>query len=220
MHHATYLFLQELVNLLKENFETTFLLKCTGEALPDENRRNLLALIISKQMLKEHQNQFITSLVYNKWCREIKNLFPQERLTTYYIPPCVTAQGQIHQARGKLVSQVLNNRRKFHKLGILGKKARSSNSDQRQSPSVSNSESMNSDVQESLIWLQNSSEPWGLVIDKWDETIEERQKFIKEPTGSIEEYLKKYPYIQRPDGYKLVSFAYIFLNVRILIVIC
>lgn len=79
---------------LKENFESTFLLKYAGEALPDENRRNLLALLISKKILKEHQNEFITSGIYNKWCREIENLFHNEILTSYYIPLCVTAQGQ------------------------------------------------------------------------------------------------------------------------------
>lgn len=204
-----------LFKLLQNNFESSSLLRFVGKSLDNENARNLLASTITKEILKENKNSPITSNVYNSWIKNIKVLFPEERITTYYIPPCVTAQGITHQARGKLVSQLMNTRRKYQKLGVLDSKERKlqvrsigsqqSSSSPRPFPSLTINTTQNTNnAEEDLTWLKSSSEPWDLVQSKWKATLSERFRDLRKPVYSIEQYFDDYPALQKPQGYKLL----------------
>ncbi|XP_061723862.1 uncharacterized protein LOC133530058 [Cydia pomonella] len=113
-----------LENLLKQSLETSSLLIYKGGSLDGDATRNLLASVIAKEILNENKNSPIVGQIYFKWTKLISELFPGERTTTYYIPACTTASGAVLQARGKLVHQVLNKRRRFQQLGSLTTKKR------------------------------------------------------------------------------------------------
>lgn len=200
------------MQLLKDDFEAASLIHYVGQSLPNENARNRLALVIARNILKVNKNASVTGVVYNKWCKDIKALFPGERTTTYYIPACVTAQGNNLQARGKLVSQLLNTRRKYQKLGVLDKKSPSPSSSKLYSSTITSEPVFTEDdtgIQESLIWLEHSSAPWALVQSKWAETLGSRKTYLKDPKGCIEEYINKFPALQKPEGYTLVGCMFI-----------
>lgn len=190
------------------------MLKSIGKSLDNENARNLLASIICKDILKENKNIPVTRCVYHKWSQEIKTLFPHERATTYYIPPCVTAQGHVHQARGKLVSQLLNIRRKYQKQGVLEVKEKKVQiSDQALVNTLQSPRPLplsvdilrgTSNVEEDITWLKSSSEPWNIVQAKWNGTLKKRAKDLRQAEYSVEEYINNYPALQKPQGYKLV----------------
>lgn len=110
-----------LEKLLKNSLETSVLLNCKGGSLLGDTARNLLASTIAKEILNQ-RNTIINGTIYYKWACYIKELFPGERTTTYYVPACTTANGITLQARGKLVNQVLNKRRRLQELGALPRK--------------------------------------------------------------------------------------------------
>lgn len=82
-------------------------------SLAGDSARNLLAAVIANAILKESKDSLIRGATYYKWVNYIKDIFPGERTTTYYIPACTTANGIVLQAKGKLVHQVLNKRRRL-----------------------------------------------------------------------------------------------------------
>lgn len=200
------------MQLLKEDFGTSGLLKFVGKSLDNEHSRNLLASAICKQILKDHKNSNITKEIYHKWSKQIKEFFPNERITTYYIPPCVTAQGVTYQARGKLISQLLNLRRKYQKQGVLDikpKKLQRSESEAvkvspRPLPLTANTPN-SSNEDDDIAWLKSSSDPWTLVLAKWKGTLQKRLKELRDSDYSVEQYFKDYPALQKPQGCTLVG---------------
>lgn len=167
--------------------------------------------------------------IYFKWTKLIKELFPGERTTTYYIPACTTASGVVLQARGKLVHQVLNKRRRLQQLGCLTTKKRKReespgpcSSNPRQLPSIiDTSNVLNENVEEDLLWLQNSTEPWNLVEKKWKLTVNQRIINLrdKDKNFTIESYINNYPALKKPQGYTLVSVPGILPTYYILLLI-
>lgn len=207
---------QALENLLKQSLETSSLLIYKGGALDGDATRNLLASVIAKEILNEYRNSPIIGQIYFKWTKWINELFPGERTTTYYIPACTTASGVILQARGKLVHQVLNKRRRLQQLGTLTTKKRNreespgpSSSSPRPLPdSINTSDFLMKNVEEDLLWLKNSTQPWNLVEKKWKETAKQRIRNLhhnQDNQHTVESYLNTYPALRTPQGYTLVS---------------
>lgn len=172
--------------------------------------------MIAKEILNEYRNSPIIGQIYFKWTKWINELFPGERTTTYYIPACTTASGVILQARGKLVHQVLNKRRRLQQLGTLTTKKRNreespgpSSSSPRPLPdSINTSDFLMKNVEKDLLWLKNSTQPWNLVEEKWKETAKQRIRNLhhnQDNQHTVESYLNTYPALRTPQGYTLVS---------------
>lgn len=186
-----------------------------GGSLDGDSARNLLASTIAKEVLNQHKNSQIGGAIYFKWANLIKELFPGERTTTYYIPACTTASGTVLLARGKLVHQVLNTRRRLQQLGALTSKRKRSREN---SPAPSSSSSVSShlpvesniydeNIENDLQWLRNSSDPWSIVETKWKNTFQFRNKHLQNCNNkqTIESYMNEYPALKKPQGYTLVS---------------
>ncbi|XP_063383814.1 uncharacterized protein LOC134670069 [Cydia fagiglandana] len=205
-----------LENLLKESLDSASLLAFKGKSLEGDSAQNLLAAVIAKKILKENNSSAITGGIYYRWAHKIKELFPGERTTSYYIPACTTANGQVLQGRGKLVHQVLNQRRRLQNLGALpkgnGKRTReysptcSSVPSPRPLPGIfSCGEDNEENIDDDLQWLENSSDPWCLVEDKWERTLKARTRTLYDAgKESIEGYFEKYPALKKPQGYSLI----------------
>lgn len=178
-----------------------------------------MAAVIAKVILTENKDSPITGAVYYKWVNRIKELFPGERTTTYYIPACTTANGIVLQAKGKLVHQVLNKRKRLQNLGALpkgkGKRSReqsptcslSSNPSPRPLPSIFSNEEFTENIEDDIHWLENSSEPWNIVEEKWEKTYKARTRIFYDTKTdeTIESYYEKYPALKKPQGYALVN---------------
>lgn len=179
----------------------------------------LLASTIVREIINEHTNSPMVGPIYFKRANLIKELFPGERTTTYYIPACTTASGAVLQARGKLVHQVLNKRRRLQQFGTLTSKRKKS---RQESPTPSSSSSsrplsvlicesytFDENVEDDLQWLRNSSEPWSLVETKWKNTLKFRIMHLHNNHNgqTLESYMNEYPALKKPQGYTLVRFA-------------
>lgn len=59
-------------------------------------------------------------------------------------------------------------------------------------------------------WLENNSEPWYQVLEKWRESFKVRQLYLERDKTTIQEYYKRFPCLKQPCGYSLVK-EYLFL---------
>jgi hypothetical protein len=208
--------LQLLENVLRKSLEASSLLLYKGGTLDGDAARNLLVSIIATEILNEHTNSPIVGSIYFKWANLIKELFPGERITTYYIPACTTASGANLQAGGKLVAKVLNKRRRLQQLGALTTKRKRSRNESfdvtspstRPKPDSIEIETLFEDVEDDLQWLRNSSEPWSLVEMKWTRTFQHRRRVLlgNDKDQTLESYTTEYPALKKPHGYTLVRF--------------
>ncbi|CAG9790423.1 unnamed protein product [Diatraea saccharalis] len=207
-----------LEKLLVESLDAASLLAFKGRCLAGDSARNLLSAVIAKAILNENKNSPISGAIYYKWANYIKELFPAERTTTYYIPACTTANGIVLQAKGKLVNQVLKKRRHLQNLGALPmvnrKRSREesptyteSNPSPRPIPDIFIGEEDNEeDIKDDILWLENSADPWYLVEEKWQRTQKIRAHFLYGSNdASIETYFGKYLALRQPHGYSLVN---------------
>lgn len=116
-----------------------------------------------------------------------------------------------YQARGKLISQLLNLRRKYQKQGVLDiklKKLQTTDEAVKVSPrplplTINTTNSSNED--DDIEWLKSSSDPWTLVLVKWKGTLQKRLKKLRESDYSVEQYFKDFPALQKPQGCSLVG---------------
>jgi hypothetical protein len=65
--------------------------------------------------------------------------------------------------------------------------------------------SLTPDIVDSLKWLENSWEPFELVVEKWKVTTEARFNQQMEENFTLQNYLDKYPVLKRPLSYSLVG---------------
>ncbi|KAF9408398.1 hypothetical protein HW555_011901 [Spodoptera exigua] len=204
-----------LERILLKSLDTSSLLIYKGGTLDGDSTRNLLASAIAREILSENKNSTIVGPIYFKWANLIKEVFPGERTTTYYIPACTTASGAVLQARGKLVHQVLNKRRRLQQLGALPTKVKRS---REESPAPSSSprplpvllcesHRLDENVEDDLQWLRNSSEPWSLVEIKWKNTFKYRVTLLHKNHNdqTLESYINEYPALRKPLGYTLLN---------------
>ncbi|CAG9794166.1 unnamed protein product [Diatraea saccharalis] len=199
-----------LEKLLVESLDSASLLAFKGRCLAGDSARNLLSAVIAKAILNENKNSPISGAIYYKWANYIKELFPGERTTTYYIPACTTANGIVLQAKGKLVNQVLNKRRHLQNLGALPIVNRKRSREE--SPTYTESNPSPRPIpdifigEEDILWLENSADPWYLVEEKWQRTQKIRAHFLYGSNdASIETYFGKYLGLRQPHGYSLVN---------------
>ncbi|XP_047020948.1 uncharacterized protein LOC124630940 isoform X2 [Helicoverpa zea] len=72
-------------------------------------------------------------------------------------------------------------------------------------------ENINGGADEDIQWLQNCTEPWHLVIEKWQKTSKNRLKEIETSEMTIGAYINKYPVLKTPRGHELLIEDFQFL---------
>lgn len=190
--------------------------------LDSAGRRRLCNLIINKELKDDAQARVLSSRLQDL-AYQITKIFFQERTPTYFIPYLSYGPGLKRSAKGKLLDCLNNRRREYRKSGLIQLSRRSSNCSSSSSSASSlleefqcsvgggEDEESLSTVEESLKWLQNSSDPWELVEKNWDLTSKTRLKKLMSINGqSIANYMKEFPALQKPSGYLLVSYLLLF----------
>lgn len=179
----------------------------------DNAARQRLVRLIGTFILSIHPEALIRTAVYANWAHEIVQVFPNEKPSVYFHSKIVeSSRGLITRLAGKLPDQIHNLKRKYRDSGVLEKRRRisdgsSSSNTPPSSPSLRLPAGLNSESQEGvlekIVWLQNSSEPWSAVEQKWTDTTNTRLNISKNLL--ISEYFNEYPALRKPNGYLLVS---------------
>ncbi|XP_063919744.1 uncharacterized protein LOC135134832 [Zophobas morio] len=199
----------DLKKCLKKSVKGRQLLqtKSSETSLTPTLQNNLVSIIIEEE-LRTHLDKRIPSRRFIQLARYIKQLFPKERIETYYTP-YVNVDGKYKKcARGKLFDKYHNTRRTLRQSGILETKGNSSKTSEEEL-------SAEDDNYENIVqWLKNNYEPWPQVIEHWKETSKTRLKKYNESQSTIFEYLTTFPGLKRPLGYTLfeVDFQKLFPN--------
>lgn len=66
------------------------------------------------------------------------------------------------------------------------------------------------EVNDALLWLRNSSQPWPKVLEYWQLTSSVRWSELLRGNLSVGEYIAQYPALDNVKGYTLVSEHYIY----------
>lgn len=185
-------------------------------------RRRLCNLIICNE-LSVDVNAKISSFRLQELAYQITTVFNKERSSTYFIPYLSYGSGLKRAAKGKLLDCLNNRRREFRKSGII-RPSRSNSTVSSGSASPvsllpeslrhSDDQTINtrSQIEDSLNWLHNSSDPWDLVEQNWSQTALVRLKTQMSKDGQlISSYMTEYPALKKPTGYFLVSINYLVL---------
>lgn len=177
-----------------------------GERLLPRERQVLVQLIV------EHQLQILPSVtdtirqeVWSGWAREICSLF-KEHPDIYYVP-YRTTERQALPASGLLHNRLITHRR-FLKPAISKRSCGniSEKTDIKRNRPLPQKLSSDSEDEEQIYkikWLESSSSPFEIVLQKWESTNQAREDILKQKT--IDEYFQKFPSLNLPNGHLLVS---------------
>lgn len=210
---------KNLQNLLNETNEGKALLHSDKSVPLTNSQRSSLIRIISNNILKLNPDQTVKATAYAEWTQEIIRLFPREKASVYFHNKYVmSTRGAVNRLGGKLPDQINNLKRKYRNSGIIPKRVRSNSSTSQSSagsgpgsPSTSRrfdeitslTDDEDEHLKDHITWLKNSSDPWTTVEEKWNATRKLRLRRLRQVT--IDEYLREFPALQKPTGYKLVS---------------
>lgn len=192
-----------------------------GGGLNSRDRAYIVKRIVESELKKlDKLNSTIRKDVWMPWAHEISQVFNGEKPDVYYVPYKVVA-GKVIQASGLIHNRLITHRRSLAPESCKRKgSSSSSESDSgHSSGQASNcgnkrvrplpegfkntSSTENSSLDEQLTWLQSSSSPPEVVVEKWKATLDLRNKLLA--TLSFEEYFNTFPALGLPNGYKLVS---------------
>jgi len=192
-----------------------------------DNTRRTLCKIIGTHILKNDPEKSVLAEQYLTWQNQIKTLFPKEAPSAYFCRALRdSTKGMVWRVQGKLPDMVHNLRKKYREANIIKRKSYSPSETSLNNvgkkhcgtgrrPSCTLTET--TPIQnEDILWLQNSSDPWRTVLEKWGTTRNDRLKEILSNDGpTIQETLKKYPALSKPNGYVLVSTHFLFYQIII-----
>ncbi|CAH0561724.1 unnamed protein product [Brassicogethes aeneus] len=175
------------------------------DGLLQQNSRKRLCQLIIHNLLEQEPSKTITSPEFYSLSLNVTNIFKKESPAVYFSAYLAASNFQFKKnASGKLYETYITRRRKLRQGGIIKGRRSSSTSTSRTSSPVPVRPDADTDpvVEEKLTWLQNSVQPWQLVLQNWRDTATVRLKTI-ESGGNISDYFQKFPAIQQPEGYKL-----------------
>lgn len=140
--------------------------------LDSTGRRRLCNLLITKE-LRDDLQRLIPSARLHNLAYQISRIFYNERASTYFIPFISYSPGLKRAAKGKLLDCLNNQRREYRKSGLISTSRLSltSSSEQSYNPipfpegltlQLSQLYENESELEENLSWLKNSSDPWDL----------------------------------------------------------
>ncbi|KAE8746716.1 hypothetical protein FOCC_FOCC006579 [Frankliniella occidentalis] len=167
----------------------------------DDANRNLLADVILNDYLKDEAHKKLPSDVEEAMAGCVLSLFPTEKKEVWVSANC--RQRSSSAGRGKLLSRYYDIRRKLNKSGLLQKSPCSDSADL--SHSDDEDENGDSELGDHLLWLQNNKQPWSKVSSLWELTSKHRMRQLVSRKLPVHTYLTKYPALQDPSGYLLLS---------------
>ncbi|XP_031334783.1 uncharacterized protein LOC116164711 [Photinus pyralis] len=158
-------------------------------------QQNRLVDIIVKHIYNYIIRSPLTHGDYNKIVSKIINLFPNENMGTYYVPPILKADhpaGRSQRSMGKLPNRVRNIR-------FLSGDTKKRKTDQHVESDVEGNNTkrirlddtnIDNDIKEDWLWLRTNSEPWAVVVEKWQKTYHYRKSSGK---GTVTEFYEDWP---------------------------
>ncbi|KAF0707515.1 SAM domain-containing protein [Aphis craccivora] len=178
--------------------------------LDNSGRRKICNLIVRKE-LQYNPEKVINSHKILSLAKEIVQIFPKEHISTYFIPYMNFGPTIKKAAKGKLLDCFNNRRREYKKAGIITSTPVSHSPFMKQGSQLELldfSQQEDSDVDDQITWLQNSSDPWNLVEKYWVITRQKRLKNVLDTNPkdlfTISDYMKKFPALKKPAGYNLL----------------
>nr|XP_049697279.1 uncharacterized protein LOC110383436 [Helicoverpa armigera] len=199
-----------LKNLLLKSNEGQGLLNLYSEQgkLSNNGRRKVCNIIIKDLMQSDPNKRIDSSLLLTK-AQEITEVFKKENISTYFIPYINDTKLKIKRcAKGKLYDCLQNRRRELREAKVIKKKNGSNINNNSNEPEVVEEDG---GADEDIQWLQNCTEPWHLVIEKWEKTSKNRLKEIETSEMTIGAYINKYPVLKTPRGHELLIEDFQFL---------
>lgn len=184
----------------------------------DKKGRNKIAALVIQFELNKDPDWKATNLLER--AQDIKALFPNERVSTYYIPYLKYGNDKA-TAKGKLVHTYYNKRRNYLKAGLLDKnRSRSTTPVCFRSYTTTGitdngSEEDDERIEEALMYLRTHADQWELIEIDWEKTAKKRLKEITSADGpTIQAYMDEFPPLRRNNGYLLVSSTYLYIITR------
>ncbi|KAJ3644160.1 hypothetical protein Zmor_026832 [Zophobas morio] len=119
--------------------------------------------------------------------RLIKQEFPNEDISTYYIPYVRQNKKTVQCMRGKLVDRYHNQRKKLKKSGVLTTACPSSSLEVHETVEIASTQDYEDDVEDFCCWLRYNTEPWPEVLAKWKATTCGIPRKAKKDVATTEE---------------------------------
>lgn len=191
------------------------------KTLTERDQGKLCDIIVQHVLPKENISAAISGETWVKWAEEIVKIFPEESADVYY-----KRHGE-KPASGKLLCRLISVRK--GERGSTEKKRGGSDTSspqrftqrpkaKRPKPSSCSglcddepgTSTVPDEVKTALQWLSVAASPWDAVLTRWDLTHTYRIERVRSDSSeTTEEYFSKYPALQQPNGYELVSFIHI-----------
>ncbi|CAH2100910.1 unnamed protein product [Euphydryas editha] len=211
-----------LYNYLNSTNEGRALLLQFGESglLDNTARRRLCNIIIGRE-LKDDPDCKIDSARFYQLAYEITQVFKKELSTVYFIPYVRFSPGLKTAEKGKLLDCYRHRRREFSKSGLIKSRKRSASESSSCSSATSSctlklrveeaadkledpSCSSGVNIEECMLWLQNSCDPWDTVEKFLDLTAKARFKKNSEESMTINEYYNRFRALGQASGIYLL----------------
>lgn len=193
--------------MLSETLEGRAILSGHKNGLLTLHQRKIVGRIIINSILSDNPQKKIQTVEFQALADQIVKLFTKEAAAVYFSAAIAANKFQKKKnASGILYEAYITKRRKLRELGELPLSTRSNStlSTETSSPDTDLCDTAESPIySDKLRWLENSVEPWTLVQDYWIDTATYRLKEIN-TRGAVSDYMKQYPALQQPQGYKLV----------------
>ncbi|XP_031329003.1 uncharacterized protein LOC116160029 isoform X1 [Photinus pyralis] len=190
----SFLFPSTLENLLKMHVDGKIIMAHKHKLNNDDRQK--LAKIVVNQIISTHNYAEIRADTFLEAAKEIINLFPTEKIETYYIPYS-PPKGSLRRqpARGKLWSRYVNVRAALR----LADKYKVT--DENKENLVLEEE--NDKYEHDLAFLKVAVEPQQRVAQCWESTFRIRQKRYK--SEPIETYFEAFPSLKLQFGIELLE---------------
>ncbi|XP_063901853.1 uncharacterized protein LOC135121438 isoform X1 [Zophobas morio] len=179
--------------------------------LTPQLRDDLVALLNDHDLLQDI-NSYIPTRRLLQLARLIKQEFPNEDISTYYIPYVRQNKKTVQCMRGKLVDRYHNQRKKLKKSGVLTTACPSSSLEVHETVEIASSQDYEDDVEDFCCWLRYNTEPWPEVLAKWKATTCVRiPRYNQNTTTTIQEYFQEYKILEKSLGYQLLEIDFNYL---------
>lgn len=166
-------------------------------------RRDLVDILISAIAFESPRD-----LENNDWdilSKKIKNLFPTEITTVYYIPPiptCNSVTGKYVPARGKLPNRY-SNLKKIPEDIRRPLPLQIEDLDASAEIEIENIDA----IRDSIDWLKNNEEPWETTVHHWELSYKYRQskKGNNLDNEKVSSVYNDWPILRTPKGFTLIN---------------
>ncbi|XP_024886663.1 uncharacterized protein LOC112464100, partial [Temnothorax curvispinosus] len=161
--------------------------------------RNKLVDIIIRHLFSYHSKHRLTEKDYQSIVAKIKNLFPNEPATVYYIASIRkqdSPTGKTIAARGKLLDKAKN-------LIYQGGYARPTKKRKAtENIEIPTKQKIDLSTNDSYLWLSTRSEPWEEVIIHWKNTYHLRQE---SEAATAYDFIEQWPILNRTNVDTLIN---------------